>query len=54
MSTENAPFKQAKEHTPGLTPIVFFYNQFYYLLFDFAPEVLCCFRFLLFFARFCP
>ena len=38
MSGESPPFQQAKAKEASLTPLVFFYNQFYYFLFELLPD----------------
>lgn len=39
MSGAAVPFLLAKEREENLTPLVFFYNSFYYFLFELLPEV---------------
>lgn len=39
MSGESQPFITAKSKEPSITPLVFFYNQFYYFLFELLPDV---------------
>lgn len=38
MSGEAPPYLVAKAKEPSLTPLVFFYNQFYYFLFELLPD----------------
>jgi len=38
MGGESPPFLAAKAKEHSVTPLVFFYNQFYYLLFELIPE----------------
>lgn len=43
-SGTTAPYVLAQKKEAGLTPLVFFYNQFYFLLFELVPDAKALFK----------